>query len=154
MNLKQKLARKLKKTGGFTLIEMLIVVAIIAILIAVSIPVVGGALEKAREATDAANERAAKAAAVIAYLTDDTFVTGSDYYYDAAAGELKPGTTPADGKSYGQCSEHEGKVIVVQVDADGNVKLGWGAADNTDLDSPGLMTTTTTPAAGGGGAGT
>ena len=57
MNLKQKLSRKLKKTGGFTLIEMLIVVAIIAILVAVSIPMVNASLEKAREATDAANER-------------------------------------------------------------------------------------------------
>ena len=37
------------------LIEMLIVVAIIAILIAISIPLVGNALERAREATDAAS---------------------------------------------------------------------------------------------------
>ena len=35
-----KLKAKLKKQGGFTLIEMLIVVAIIAILIAISIPLV------------------------------------------------------------------------------------------------------------------
>ena len=58
MNLKQKLSKKLKKTGGFTLIEMLIVVAIIAILVAVSIPMVNSNLEKARKATDSANERA------------------------------------------------------------------------------------------------
>lgn len=48
--------------SGFTLVEMLSVVAIIAILIAVSIPLVGGALDRARHATDAANERAAKGA--------------------------------------------------------------------------------------------
>ena len=53
----KNLKAKLKKQGGFTLIEMLIVVAIIAILIAVSIPMVNGALERAREATDAANEK-------------------------------------------------------------------------------------------------
>ena len=44
---------------GFTLAELLIVVAIIAVLVAVSIPVFTNQLEKAREATDAANIRAA-----------------------------------------------------------------------------------------------
>ena len=48
---------------------MLIVVAIIAILVAVSIPIVGNSLERAREATDAANERAAKAEVLIAITT-------------------------------------------------------------------------------------
>lgn len=149
MNLKQKLARKLKKTGGFTLIEMLIVVAIIAILVAVSIPVIGGALDKARKATDAANERAAKAAAVIAYLTEEqvggvAFSTGTDYNYDAANGILTTGTV----NGYGQCSNHKGEYIVIKVVDTGTVSLKW--SDDADygsatLDSPDLMDTTTTP---------
>lgn len=44
---------------GFTLIEMLVVIAIIAILVSIVIPVVGDSTEKAREAKDAANIRAA-----------------------------------------------------------------------------------------------
>ena len=44
---------------GFTLIEMLVVIAIIAILVAIVIPVVGNSTEKAKEAKDAANIRAA-----------------------------------------------------------------------------------------------
>ena len=42
---------------GFTLIEMLVVIAIIAILVAIVIPVVGNSTEKAKEAADAANIR-------------------------------------------------------------------------------------------------
>ena len=49
---------------GFTLVELLIVVAIIAVLVAVSIPIFTSQLEKSRESTDLANMRAAKAAAL------------------------------------------------------------------------------------------
>ena len=90
MNLKQALSKKLKKSGGFTLIEMLIVVAIIAILVAVSIPMVNTSLEKARIATDQANERAAKAAAMIQYmLVDDAPAGEKTYYYNAADGTVQ-----------------------------------------------------------------
>ena len=43
---------------GFTLMEMLIVVAIIAVLVAIAIPTFSSSLHKAREATDLANARA------------------------------------------------------------------------------------------------
>ena len=56
--------KKLNKKG-FTLAELLIVVAIIAVLVAIAIPVFGAALEKAREATDAANLRAAYAEVMV-----------------------------------------------------------------------------------------
>lgn len=46
------------KRNGFTLAELLIVVAIIGVLVAVSIPVFSNQLEKSREATDLANVRA------------------------------------------------------------------------------------------------
>ena len=52
----------LKKKRGFTLGELLIVVAIIAVLSAVAIPVFINQLEKSREATDLANVRSAYAA--------------------------------------------------------------------------------------------
>ena len=49
---------------GFTLAELLIVVAIIAVLVAVAIPVFTAQLEKSREAVDASNIRAAYAEVV------------------------------------------------------------------------------------------
>jgi len=46
-----------KNNKGFTLAELLIVVAIIAVLVAIAIPIFTSQLEKSREATDAANIR-------------------------------------------------------------------------------------------------
>lgn len=65
------LREKFRKHEGFTLIEMLIVVAIIAILIAISIPMVNKALEQAREATDAANTRAALGVAMVEVMSEN-----------------------------------------------------------------------------------
>ena len=54
---------------GFTLAELLIVVAIIAVLAAIAIPVFTTQLERSREATDVSNIRAAYAEAVSDYLS-------------------------------------------------------------------------------------
>lgn len=56
---------------GFTLAELLIVVAIIAVLVAIAIPVFTSQLEKANQATDAANIRAAYAEATAESITND-----------------------------------------------------------------------------------
>lgn len=61
--------KKMNKKG-FTLAELLIVVAIIAVLVAISIPIFSAQLEKAKEATDMANIRSAYAEVVAKYLGD------------------------------------------------------------------------------------
>lgn len=61
--------KKMNKKG-FTLAELLIVVAIIAVLVAISIPIFSAQLEKAKEATDMANIRSAYAEVIAAYLGD------------------------------------------------------------------------------------
>lgn len=52
--------------------ELLIVVAIIAVLVAIAIPIFTAQLEKSREATDAANIRAAYAEVVAAGISGET----------------------------------------------------------------------------------
>ena len=61
---------KLREKKGFTLAELLIVVAIIAVLVAIAIPIFTTQLEKSREATDMANLRSAYAEVIAANLTD------------------------------------------------------------------------------------
>ena len=139
------LREKFRKNEGFTLVEMLIVVAIIAILIAVSIPLVSNSLDKARHATDQANERAAKAELMIQYLAgDDAVIDGvkgevvinTNYWYDAADGKLLS-SRPSPLNGYGQCKRHshDGKIIAMQINAVGEIKMAWtkdaGADDNS-----------------------
>ncbi len=63
---------------GFTLIEMLVVIAIIAVLVSIVIPVVGNSTEKAAEAADAANIRSIVAELTVKALADG--VGESDTY--------------------------------------------------------------------------
>ena len=74
---------KKNNNKGFTLAELLIVVAIIAVLVAIAIPIFTSQLEKAREATDIANIRDVYAEIAVAMLTDDL---GTDTTITATVG--------------------------------------------------------------------
>lgn len=55
--MKQMIQRMREEKGGFTLAELLIVVAIVAVLVAIAIPVFTAQLAKANAGTDEANVR-------------------------------------------------------------------------------------------------
>ena len=119
------------------------------VLVAISIPIFTSQLEKSREATDVANMRAAKAAAVTAYLSEEAPVWTKDattgavsyysgtLYYDATNGVLtatKPtgygkGTNTNAGNTelnYSPGTSVVGQVIQVSIDqTSGNVTLSW-----------------------------
>ena len=67
----KKIVNKLNKKG-FTLAELLIVVAIIAVLVAIMVPTFTGQVNKAQEAATKANVRAAYAEAVVTFLDKGT----------------------------------------------------------------------------------
>lgn len=115
---------------GFTLAELLVVVAIIAVLVAISIPIFTSQLDKAKKSTDAANLRAAKGAAVTLYLSDEK--TDAEWYvYDADTGKAtaytseEAATTAA--KSVASYSKVKaGQVVMVTITAKGDTSTaGW-----------------------------
>ena len=82
--------RMMKNKRGFTLMEMLIVVAVIAILVAVAIPVYNAQMHKARVAADWANLRAYYAELQLDYLTSGAYNTNVPLIYaDTGAGQTQ-----------------------------------------------------------------
>ena len=71
--------KKMNKKG-FTLAELLIVVAIIAVLVAISIPIFTTQLEKSRDAVTLSNVRAAYAQAQVAELNEASDTTNNVIY--------------------------------------------------------------------------
>ena len=86
--------KKLNNKKGFTLMEMLIVVAIIAVLVAIAIPVFNGALTKSKEAADVANIRAAYADWQVAIITGEaTAPTSEEQFLTRVTGTLNYNAT-------------------------------------------------------------
>lgn len=101
---KEMIKKVREDRSGFTLAELLIVVAIVAVLVAIAVPVFSGALGKADDAVKDANERSVKAEATTQYITATTdaernAVNGSIYWANEKGDVTGPTTTaPSDAK--------------------------------------------------------
>lgn len=125
----------MKKTNkkGFTLAELLVVVAIIAVLVAIAIPIFTSQLEKAREATDLANLRAAYAECTTAVLTGNSETT-----------DVKQGNT-ADNKPDGSYKKEVKLTQKTNGFADGSESVKIGSVTLTkDQFTTGTATVTVT----------
>lgn len=107
--------KKLTNKKGFTLIEMLVVIAIIAILVAIIIPVVSSATDKAAAATNAANLRAIKAEATTELISDNVNTDGYVALAKDADGNvtLTANTNAPKSKKIGNCAADQVATITV-----------------------------------------
>lgn len=76
--MKEMVKRVREEKDGFTIAELLIVVAIVAVLVAIAIPVFTSSLNKATAETDVANCRSYYAEQVVEYMNDTKSYTADD----------------------------------------------------------------------------
>ena len=130
--------KKMNKKG-FTLAELLIVVAIIAVLVAISIPIFSAQLEKAKEATDMANIRSAYAEVVANYLGDSTkgYTIEVKLKSDTSNYKSDENAEIAGVKYKDIISTESGKTVQtpfkVAVTADGTVTIGGQTAKTSNI---------------------
>ena len=103
----QKHGNRKNEVKGFTLAELLIVVAIIAVLVAISIPIFTSQLHKARVATDWANLRA-----YYAEIQADFISTGE--YNKNVPYEDEPGSTGFDAYGLKEITFLNGQKVKMQ----------------------------------------
>ena len=84
----RKAALEAQGKKGFTLMEMLIVIAIIAILIAIAIPIFTAQMDRAKVATAAANARSAYASVTAEGMTQNPPVPATSASLNAALGTI------------------------------------------------------------------
>lgn len=125
--MKDMIKRVREEKGGFTLAELLIVVAIILVLVAIAVPVFTGNLDQARKAVDEGNKSNVKSVAAVAYMNAETKAKGTGaaaangtYYVDADNNVVKL----ADGSSMPDTAKDGPyKVTVGTPDANDNVTI-------------------------------
>lgn len=132
---------------GFTLAELLIVVAIIAVLVAISIPIFRSQLEKSREAADLANVRSAYAQVMTAANTEDqsSVKYGNGVYYLLVdLTQKEEGWTTAEASlSVGGVTPAESSKWIGSPQANGQCRVSYSAADGVKLTWSGSATITT-----------
>lgn len=119
--------KKFGSKSGFTLVELIVVIAILGILAGIAVPAYSGYIKKANEATDYTQLDAIKTAVVFAYtdkhVKDDTFADITKITVTEGSVEVEPAETSGtlDISSYYKISDFKFK--------SDNTKAVWTAAD-------------------------
>ena len=96
--MRYKIKQLLKKEGGFTLVELLAVIAILGFIVAISIPLVGNVVSKAKTDTEAQQQELVIDAAQMYFLQEKDPVSPVDIATLKNKGYLEKnykGTSPA-----------------------------------------------------------
>ena len=117
-----------KNKKGFTLIEMLVVIAIIAILVAIIIPTVMAATSKAAAATNAANLRSLTAEATTNYLMGGKFEFTTQGVVSKAVDGIIEAGVPA---------EADADKMIVTFDGHGIAEFAGAAGDSGAIGNTG-----------------
>ena len=116
---------------GFTLIEMLVVIAIIAVLVAIVVPAVSNSTTKAQASTDAANLRSAQAALQVAVLNGTApknVTAGTATTYPQHISGNADATTPAAPEAKTEAAGD----FAYTIDDQGNVTVSFGEGYGID----------------------
>ncbi len=101
-DMKEMIKKMREERGGFTLAELLVVVAIVAVLVAIAVPLFSSSLTSAEEAVKKANERSVKAEVTTLYLTgtdeQKASLNGSIYYANEKGDLTGPAASDGSGK--------------------------------------------------------
>ena len=123
--MKNMIKRMREDKGGFTLAELLIVVAIIMLLVVIAVPAFTGALDNARKASEEGNISHVKSVAAVQYSNEISkgatpqaaaSAVSGDYYVDKNKDVVKG--TPGDGNMIAGPFN-----VKAEVDANGNIKF-------------------------------
>ena len=125
-----------KKQNGFTLMEMLIVVAVIAVLAAVAIPTISKSVHRSQEMADVANVRAYYAFLQADYMSTGKCLTGitDDWRYgeeiiypDGTTIKLKTGWVAVVYPALKNPTATPGYMVAYQCKTHGNCAYTFGA---------------------------
>lgn len=126
--MKQMIQKMREEKDGFTIAELLVVVAIIAVLVAIAIPVFTATLDKAQAGTDEANIRGGYGAAQ-AMLIDSS--AASKTYYLANDGSL---VDSADAANVYTCKGDSTKLDGGKANIAGDTTVTWSVGDKVSYE--------------------